>query len=71
MKTLKPIPGFKRYGITQCARLVNLKTKLTTIESCSGSILVQVVSSTTLMTLATPPTIRRSKKDLQCPLCKL
>ncbi len=27
MKTLKPIPGFSKYGITQCARLVNLKTK--------------------------------------------
>lgn len=26
MKTLKPIPGFSKYGITQCARLFNLKT---------------------------------------------
>ena len=27
MKTLKPVPGFSKYGITQCARLFNLKTK--------------------------------------------
>lgn len=26
MKTLKPIPGFSKYGITKCARLFNLKT---------------------------------------------
>lgn len=56
MKTLKPIPGFSKYGITKCARLFNLRTKRTTIENCSENILAGVVSSATLMTLVTPPT---------------
>ncbi len=36
MKTLKPIPGFSKYGITQCARLFNLKTKRE-LRTCSDN----------------------------------